>query len=350
MDISLLAGWAPVRVYWKAGHPQVDWCYMGQERFIEPYFADTIEKRLRQPFNLLFRHQTPMDVLDELQAQTPGIAPTGFIFHMSRCGSTLTAQMLAALPQNVVISEAGPIDSILRAHMQHPQVTDELQVRWFRGLLNTLAQPRCPDEQHFFVKFDSWHTLFLPIIQRAFPHTPWIFLYRDPVEVLVSHVSQRGGQMVPGALPPTLFGLTLTDLPLMSLDEYATVVLAQICLHALQHQGDKGLFVNYDQLPQAVWTVVAQHFEINFSSQEVEILRHTAQFNAKSPSLPFMDDRLAKQRAASQTVRELAQRQLASLYEQLEVAAAGRSQRQVTSSQSLRVRGMSTEKGMVSID
>ena len=40
--------------------------------------------------------------------------PSGFIFHMSRCGSTVISQMLAALAEHVVVSEAGPIDALAR--------------------------------------------------------------------------------------------------------------------------------------------------------------------------------------------------------------------------------------------
>lgn len=36
------------------------------------------------------------------------LEPTGFIFHMSRCGSTLTANLLGASPYNLVYSESKP--------------------------------------------------------------------------------------------------------------------------------------------------------------------------------------------------------------------------------------------------
>ena len=109
-------GWVPIRVYGAPGHPGqpfVDWCYLGTDAFIEPFFEDTIRRMLRRPFNLLFRHQTPIDALGEWHAAQPGLPPTGFIFHMSRCGSTLAARLLAALPRNVVISEAADRKSVV---------------------------------------------------------------------------------------------------------------------------------------------------------------------------------------------------------------------------------------------
>ena len=92
------------------------WCYLGEDRFVAPFFEQTISRHSRTPFNLPFPHVTPLAALAELQAADPGLPPTGFIFHMSRCGSTLVAQMLAALPQNIVISEAGPVDAVLHAN------------------------------------------------------------------------------------------------------------------------------------------------------------------------------------------------------------------------------------------
>ena len=76
---ALLAGWIPIRIYWRAGEPLIDWCYLGEIGLTEPFFAQSIDYRLQQPFNLLFRHQTTMDTLAEIQAERPGLPPTGFI-------------------------------------------------------------------------------------------------------------------------------------------------------------------------------------------------------------------------------------------------------------------------------
>ena len=63
-------------------------------------------------------------------------------------------------------------------------------------MVSALAQPR-RGEQALFVKLDSWHTLALPLFRRAFPSVPWVFLYRDPVEVPVSQLEAAGIQTDP---------------------------------------------------------------------------------------------------------------------------------------------------------
>jgi hypothetical protein len=318
MNAAQFADWMPVRLYWEGDHPMVDWCYLGASRFTEPFFADTIEKRFYTPFNLLFRKQTSIDVLAELEQVAPGVPPSGFIFHMSRCGSTLVSQMLAALPQNIVISEAIPIDMALRSNFFHPEVTDEQRVKWLRGIVSALARPRAGKEKYFFCKLDCWHILELPLIERAFPGVPWIFLYRNPVEVIVSHHGQRGTQMVPGMLAPNWLGLDAPDLTAVSLDDYAARVLVRLCEAALQFRDASSLFVNYRQLPDAVWSRIAEHFRIEFSPADIERMREVAQFHAKSPWERFGEDTTTKNRAAADWMRELAAQYLDPLYAKLE--------------------------------
>lgn len=318
MNRAQLADWMPIRIYTEGGQRWVDWCYWSEQRFVEPFFAQTIERALRRPFNLLFRQQTPIETLSELQAQAPGLPPTGFIFHMSRCGSTLVAQLLAALPHNIVISEAGPIDAVLRSGWDDPQITDEQRIDWLRGLLSAFARRRHPEERHFFVKFDSWHTLALPLIQRAFPDVPWIFLYRDPGQVLASHARQPGAQMVPGLLDPHWLGLGSEPVEKSTLDEYGARVLARICGATLQYQNQTARFIHYRQLPSAVWLEIAQHFQVDYSASEIACMRQTAQFDAKTPGLFFVKDNAPKTPTTTTALAQLAEQWLTPLYTALE--------------------------------
>ncbi len=310
--------WMPIRIYWQGRQPMVDWCYMGETRFVEPFFDQTIERALRHPFQLLFRHQTPVQSLGELGE--PEVHPAGFIFHMSRCGSTLISQMLAALPQNIVVSEAGPVDSVLRANWRDPQITNETRVAWLRGLISAYARKRSGRENHLYVKFDSWHTLCLDLVHRAFPDVPWIFLYRNPIEVMASHHRMTGAQMVPGNLHPAFLGIDIATLAGMSLEEYCARVLERICRAALAQRDGAVRLYNYRQLPEVVWSDMLGHFSVTYTPAEIEQMQRVTRFNAKNPSMPFADDTIAKQRAATEEMSGLAERWLLPLYEQLELA------------------------------
>jgi hypothetical protein len=320
VSAAQFADWMPIRVYWQGNQPTVDWCHLGSLRFTDPFFTGTIEQALRLPFNLLFRRQTPIESLCELQAREPGLPPTGFIFHMSRCGSTLAAQMLAALPKNIVISEASPIDAILNAGFRDPAVTDEQRILWLRALLSAFGRRRQQQEEHFFIKFDSWHALDLPLIQQAFPEVPWIFLYRDPVEVLVSHQNMPGAQMIPGAIGARI-GYSVADVVgQMSMVEYGARVLARICKAAFEHRNDYGLFVDYRQLPEEVWLLLETHFGVIPSEADLVRMRDAAEFDAKTPGMPFLRDGEKKKRQATKIISALSAKWLAPVHERLQAA------------------------------
>lgn len=319
MKTAQLAGWTPLRVYWQQSSLHVDWILLGEERFTTPFFEQTIGQAMQHPFNQLFRRQTPIEALLDLETVSPGIAPSGFIFHMSRCGSTLITQMLATISKNIVISEAPLIDTILRAQQRDPAITDEQRLKWLRALLSALGQRRREAESYLFVKFDSWHTLDLPLIRRAFPDVPWIFVYREPLEVLVSHEKNRGSQLLPGAVRPELSGLNGTALAGMRLQEYGARAVAAFCGAAVRHyETGNGLFVNYNQLPEAVFSSLLDFFRVSYSADEIERMRFVTQFNAKSPSLTFKDDRESKRREATEELRQLSDQWLGPLYEKME--------------------------------
>lgn len=229
-------GWVPLRLYWQGGEPWIDWCRLGSIRFTDPFFEMTVARCMQDPFAMLFRKQTPLSDLCQWHALRPGLRPSGFIFHMSRCGSTLISQMFAAVPRHVVISEGIPIDSILSLPAE--RATSEQRVEWLTSMVGALGQPRAGDESRYFIKFDAWHIRELPLIRKAFPDVPWIFLYRDPIEVLVSQVKKPGSWTLPGHLPPAVLGLEFADLPRIPRDEYCARVLALILQAAVRAMED----------------------------------------------------------------------------------------------------------------
>ena len=322
--------WLPVRVYWRENRAFVDWCYAGKERFTAPFFEQNVERRFREPFNLLFRHQTPIEFLGELNAASAVLAPTGFIFHMSRCGSTLAAQMLAALEKNVVMSEPPPVDSILRANFKNPAVTDEQRIEWLQWIIGALGRKRNAEEEHLFIKFDSWNTLDLALIERAFPNVPCVFLFRNPVEVIVSHMKQRGAQMIPGVVDQILPGLDLADVLQMPPEEHCARVLARICQSMLDFLPRRNiLLVNYTQLPEILTEQITEHFGVVYAPEEIETMKNAAQFNAKTPQMDFVPDSETKKKEASEAAREAAEKFVNPLYEQLEKFRLAQQQKKI---------------------
>ncbi len=309
--------WVPTHIRWTPEGALVDWCHLDDLRFTAPFFEQTIATAMSHPFNLLFRPVTPLAAL--VAPETFELRPAGLIFHMSRCGSTLVSRMLASLRRNVVLSEPGPIGQVLRAPAGLRGVAEERLVAWLRALAAALGRRRHPEERDLFIKLEGWHVLLLPLIRRAFPDVPWAFIYRQPVEVLASIDSLRPHQMLPGGIDPAFVGLTLPHAAAMTLDRYAAVVLESICRAAIEHYGDGGgLLIDYRELPEAVPDRLLAHFKLDCDAGELARMRDVARFDAKQPSLRFMDDSEAKRRAASPEIHALAEAMLVPLHARLE--------------------------------
>lgn len=331
---AALAGWTPVRVWWDGTDPVVDWCNTTGIDFTDPFFDDTVRRCFQDPFRLLFRRETSMDDLVRLMADRPGLTPSGFIFHLSRCGSTLVTQMLAAAPSTLVASEPGPLGTVLDGPppsgpgldgpISRPGIPDEQRVAWLRAMVHALGETRRPGQRHFVIKFDAWAVLHLPLIRQAFPATPWVFLYRDPVEVLVSQLGHRGFHMVPGCLPAALLGVSQHDLDAISGPDYPHFVLGRLCQAVLSAQdADGGALVNYEQLSDAVPDLIAPLFGISLTPEERVAMRAVSGRNAKNPCLAFESDQQAKQDRAGEDLRARAEHWVQPLYRALEARRVG---------------------------
>jgi hypothetical protein len=225
----------------------------------------------------------------------------GVISHVSRCGSTLVARWLGAAPDRLVLSEPAPLDAVLRLDTRMPR---HEHVRLVRSVVAAMAQPRTGTEKRAFIKLDAWHTQHLPLIREAFPEAPVLGLAREPVEVLVSSERQRGGHMVPGALPPETFGMTWADLAVVAPADYMARVLLSVFAGMLAFPVD--LHVDYSNLVAARKRILSM-FGVDAAAEE-EILDAITGQHAKAPELRFTDDRAQKQAAASVELREAATR------------------------------------------
>jgi hypothetical protein len=244
---------------------------------------------------------------------------------MSRCGSTLVSQVLSALPENVVVSEAPALDSLLRGGRQTETEQRVARIRW---IVSALGQQRTGRETRCFIKLDCWHVPYLPLLRKAFPDVPWIFLYRDPEEVLASHEEVPALWRVPGMLEPEVTGMDLAGVRLIDPLEYCARVLGRICEEALTFRTDGlGRFVNYSELPEALWTTIGSHFGMALPAADVARMRRKAQFNARAPQVRFESDSQTRRNRASARAAELAERWMAPAYERLEQARAEQSYR-----------------------
>ncbi len=325
MNRTDFEGWIPGRIHWMPGGPTVEWLYLGTDRLSDPFFEATMRRQLDRPFRALFRRQTTMEELVEHAEQAPDIRPAGFILHWSRCGSTLITQMLAASPANLVISEAGCIEDLIWAGAWNRSLTVEAMARWLRALIRILGQPRA-GETRYFVKFEPLQTLALPLIRAAFPETPWIFVYRDPLEILVSLARSTPFFAMPGASVAGFFPLPPGQSAQMDPADYAARVLNRIgSAAAARLESGDGVAVHYTELPDAVFSRIAGHFRCSWTSGERDAMQTAARRDAKRPSSRFESDSERKRREATDVQRRFSTEWLDGVYSRLEAIRESRS-------------------------
>jgi hypothetical protein len=296
--MTTLEGWTPFRAGWSGGRMAVDWCQLGARRFVEPFFYQTIASAMSEPFNMGFQQRTPIEALSRLPS---GVPVAGFIFHMSRCGSTLCAQALASLPDNIVISEAPPIHTLLRAP-EFGRATRDNVAEWLSGLLNAFAQPRFADEKRLIIKFSASDAFHLPLIVQTFPEVPWVFLYRDPQEILASHQSSAGPEFTPGGFASRYLRLQ-DNLNELDEDTYRAHCLAAVGEAALATAGARSWFLDHSQLPGALLDAIPAHFGMSLTEADRAAILEATRRHAKSPARPYTDDGAEKRAAAAHLQR-----------------------------------------------
>lgn len=271
-----LRHWYPVYAEHAAQTDQVSLCWrdLGQLRFTDSFFVNTLARQPQEERRFCHAPAGAFTGLDD------GLAPDAFIFHISRCGSTLLSQLLASLPQCVVMSEPTVIDSLLRLY--HDSADRAASIALLRQSILALGQRRSGEETHFFIKFDCWHIHSLDVLKQAFPHTPCLFLYREPQAVLASHRRQRGPQMVPGMLHPALLPLPAHAVAPGDLDGYTGIVLSSLFDAARAHAAAGKLeLINYHQLPGILFSDLLQRFGIVPTDSQLQAMRERGGMHAK---------------------------------------------------------------------
>lgn len=123
-------------------------------------------------------------------------APSGMVFHEARCGSTLAANMMAVLPGSLTYSEPSSVLMLLEAD----RLPAEDKAYMLRVILAAMGRPIAAGAgSHLFFKFSSGVTPHMHLFRAAFPATPWIFMHREPLEVLMSLFSDAPSLPKPSA-------------------------------------------------------------------------------------------------------------------------------------------------------
>ena len=332
MAFTDLKRWMPVDAVVVDGRPGLSWMNMEGVSLTEPFFQQTID-RLRAQDPAPQETFTGFDTLVEHEQSFDSVAPTGFIFHSSRCGSTLLANACRAIDGAIVLSEPPAVDKLIARFITDDDelgIKEKLYSIFVRGVVRALGQRRTGNETHLFIKFACCSVSQIERIQRLWPNVPWVFLYRDPVETIVSNM-----QNVPAWLQDedrrvlaSITGSRTDEVAGMPLDEICARSIGSFYRTANRVANDRALLLNYKQLSAAEMSNALKFFGVKPAAAEMETIARQSQTYSKSVSgeRRFVADAEAKQRAAGGGLRELARQWAAEPYQLLEQKRLGNKQ------------------------
>ncbi len=317
-------GWLPIDAVIENGRPGLLWMDLHGFDFSEPFFQQTIDRITAELPNPPSRF-TEFDALIQLEKTFDSIPPSGFIFHSSRCGSTLLANILRVIPGTVVLSEPPAVDKLIARFITDvdPEHTKEMLYSIFlRAIVRALGQRHTGRERRLFVKFSCCSVSQIERIRRIWPEVPWIFLYRDPVETIVSNMQTPPAwlQDEDHRVLASIAGVSTQEVAQMTSEELCARSIASFYSSAVRVANDRTLLLNYDQLSPDVLSDALKFFGVTPSAAELDAIaaRSRTYSKAVSETRTFVADGVQKRQAASDLIRAAAEAWAAEPYRLLE--------------------------------
>ena len=248
-----------------------------------------------------------------MEEDIESIPPSGFIFHMSRCGSTLLNNMLKQSDKNIAVSEPEVLFQLLHVASEE---TAPYILELFKKAVYHLGKKRKEANEHFIIKFSSASTVFMEYVIRAFPNVPRVFIYRDPAEVLVSNLKNPNQEWV---TMERVLGITAEEMIQQNtLLENFALGLKRTCEGFANHFDKQSMAFNYNQLSGQLFERILEFFKIYPEPEELEKMLSEMQYYSKNRNAKFASDVRKKQAKASPAVRQMAAQHLQEVYDKLE--------------------------------
>ncbi|MHA4811089.1 sulfotransferase [Flavitalea flava] len=273
---------------------QCHWLPAGNLGFTDPFFDETILKAKFLHAGHKQKSVSDCPILSEWAGDMETVAPSAFIFHVSRCGSTLVSQMLTQLKSAIVLAEVPFFDDILRLPPEVQEANGWPVLSLLSAAIRLYGRKRTGKEKYLFVKTDSWHLFYYDLLRKLYPDTPFILLFRTPAEVIRSHEKRRGIQAVPGMIDPALFGLEPHNFGESDLNTYMANVLEKYYEQLMTiAQADKNiLLVNYKEGPESLTNKIVSFCGIPVGESEKADMEKRSLFHAKMATSVFSEEKV----------------------------------------------------------
>jgi hypothetical protein len=315
----------PYQLLQRKGGLSIRWLAAEPTDFQDPSFGGTIDRLLTQALQQVGVTETPASELSRIATQNAEFMPTGFIHHVSRCGSTLLANMLSCVAEHIVLSEPSVPLGILSKNLFNPLADTREIPEMLRGSLVAFYQAGTPHIRRLFVKFFSGNIFQLELIRRTFPGVREIFLYRDPIEVIVSNVYS-------GVIQGWLWIDAITGIPFPSAIELSMIELAaraigrKMTAMVSNYRPGTTLLMNYSEINVATPRLLLDFFGAPITQGDLIRMEGKLRIASKDPEQEriFESDSSRKQEDAGPTIRKCAEEFAYPAFRQLEALRATR--------------------------
>lgn len=316
MHISPETGWLPARIANLKGRLHVVAVKCDGTQLTEPFLELDLNKCSEHAY-------IPLDEAMRQQA-APTAHPAGFIFHMSRTGSTVAGVMLRATGDVAFVGEPLPVNDLFFRHDRDDDLLGE-QLRfiidWFVTALG--------GTRRVVFKFASWVSLHLDRFQQLYPTVPCSFMYREPIEVISAVVDnppfmfRREGmrhRFRAAARDGSDFERRITNSLRDRVDywrectyvEFIAGFIGAVCEPpAAAYASARSILpVNYATFKQQVIAELAPAFGLEVDEHIRELMLEATRYNVKALKGPvaFESDSVTKRQAATPLMAELCDR------------------------------------------
>jgi hypothetical protein len=261
--------------------------------------------------------------IDETTLPIGALPLSAGIFHVSRCGSTLVANVLDRLHMVQLADELqAPLD-ILGPYWRPFPVSRQLAD--LDLTLALLGQPLTPDKRALIMKFSSSSLTGLSLLEKISPGMRKVMIFRDPLEVLISNLRTPPpwsaffkhpirAALYLGLRPSLISGLTLPDFIARALARDFTLAADAVSLAPAEW-----LLIDYADMPDAIFGDVLPWLGLVPQPDELAGLVEETRLYSKrrDEQTDFVPDGMRKQADASLEERALCERWLREPYGRL---------------------------------
>lgn len=307
--------WYPTHVNLKHPESAVRWVDLSGLVFDDPFFHHTVKRAAGRESVVLPLGTTPPG------AAQPSMAPSAFIFHVSRCGSTLLCNIFRALNDAHVVAEPQPVTSLLTPYIDDvwPYAADDWEQKrdhLLVQMMQRLGQPPKPpvgSASRYIVKFTSYSATRMAVIRALWPQVPIVFLVREPEEVMASNMDRSPVWMKlfqNSRQARNVFGWA-EDVRPASREDFAARAFGQLCQSATLHKGQPSLVMDYRELVSGGWNRIFEFlgFDALDDNEKLRIEEATKIYSKDaSGELRFASDDKAKPDRVTPEIREAADR------------------------------------------